>query len=140
MTGETTGSASRVAYAAIDLAKEAKLEILSHEKICAERYANINQTLTDLKNETLPDMKAAIDEKFNMIWKIIAWAGGAAFLIIMGLLSYLAKTQFEVITQQQRIANQPQVIQQAAPPPQVIIQRADGSPAIGATVERSPKN
>lgn len=126
----TVSSAGSVAYDALNLAKEAKRDIVAHEDICAIRYERINVTLSE--------MKSGIDEKFNMIWKIIAWAGGSAFLIVMGLLAFLAKTQFDSMTEFQRIMTQPQPVPQAAPPPQIIIQREAGQPPIGATVERQP--
>lgn len=119
--GLPPGSVGGIAYDALTMAREANdkaeralRDIEGHEDICAERYRNIN-------------------EKLGMLFKIIAWAGGTGFLLIMGLLAFLAKTQFESINALQKAA----VVQRADPlPPQVIIQRAPGQGDMGATVER----
>ena len=109
---ETSGA---VAYEARELARQAQRDIESHEAVCAERYGNIN-------------------DKLNMLFKIIAWAGGTAFLVVMGLLTYLAKTQFENITALQQALAQQQRI--PVSPPQVYIQPAPGSPPMGASVDK----
>lgn len=107
-------SVSEVAYEALNLARQNARDIEGHEDICAERYQNIH-------------------EKLGMIFRIIAWAGGTGFLLIMGLLAFLAKTQFESIRALQSAAVQRVSAQPL--PPQVIIQRAPGQAEMGATVE-----
>ncbi len=111
-------STSEVAYEALNLARQNARDIEGHEDICAERYQNIH-------------------EKLGMIFRIIAWAGGTGFLLITGLLAFLAKTQFESIKALQDAAVQRTgLLERAQPlPPQVIIQRAPGQAEMGATVE-----
>ena len=124
--GMPPGSLGGLAYDALTIARDGKSkaeqalrEIESHEDVCAERYKNIN-------------------EKLEMLFKVIAWAGGAAFLLVMGLLGFLAKTQFESISALQKATLQrTEILERTQPmPPQVIIQRAPGQPEIGATVEQ----
>lgn len=113
------GQIGQDARAALELGRQNERDIESHEAICAERYTNIN-------------------DKLSTIFKIIAWAGGTGFLLIMGLLGFLAKTQFESINALQKVTVQGlERAQQPAPPPQVIIQPAQGLSNMGATVERT---
>lgn len=115
-----------IAYDALTMARDAMAkaeqnarDIEGHEDICAERYENIR-------------------EKLGMLFKIIAWAGGSAFAIVMGLLAFLAKTQFDQIkTLQSAVGQRTELLERAqSVPPQVIIQRAPGQTEMGASVER----
>lgn len=127
--GLPPGSVGGIAYDALMMAQKAdgKADSVaqaqeSHEEVCAERYKNIH-------------------EKLGMIFKIIAWAGGSAFLVIMGLLGFLAKTQFDTISEMSKATAQrtEQMERAQAQPPQVVIQSQPGSPQItGATVDRKP--
>lgn len=72
-----------VAYRALNMAKEAKQEIKSHEDICAERYGNINSSVVAL-GEGIKGIKSGL-------WK----AGSVGFAIIMSVLGYLAAAQFD---------------------------------------------
>lgn len=78
-------SASRVAYEALNLSKQNTRDIEAHEDLCAERYKNINTSISEIKS-------------------ILKWAGTTGFVIIIGLLSFLAKAQFDANSTAQRAA------------------------------------
>lgn len=122
-------STGGILYDALNMARHAQQQVDNHEEVCAERYKTIHESLTKLET--------SFDKQLGMIWKVIAWAGGSAFLIVMGLLGFLAKTQFDQITALQTAAAQRAPAAQQLPP-QVIIQRAPGSPELGATIEPRP--
>lgn len=65
--GETTAA---VAYEARNLAESAHEKIDGHEKLCAERYGNINSNL-------------------SMLFKIIGWGGSTTLLLLLALLGWL---------------------------------------------------
>lgn len=113
----TEPSASRTAYEALGMAKEAKAEIAAHEDVCALRYKSIEAALTKIET--------SFDKQLGMVWKVIAWAGGTAFLIVMGLLGFLAKSQFSSMTALQEAVNKP--------PPPIVIQTAPGQTATAQT-------
>lgn len=69
-------SVAAIANQALKLAEQNENDIESHEKLCAERYGNINNSIREIKD-------------------ILKWAGGAAFAIILGLLSFLATNTFQ---------------------------------------------
>lgn len=85
-TPRSTGSTAAVAYEALNLGKQNSRDISQHEDICAERYRNINQSMAKIET--------SVDKQFGEIKGILKWAGGAAFAIIIGLLSFLAQAQF----------------------------------------------
>lgn len=127
--GASTGG---IIYDALLLAQQAKQEVLAHEDVCAQRYLNIQNELTGIK------------DSIRNLWKIIAWAGSTTMLIVMGLLSFLLKIQFEnsqalqtATAQRLEINERTDAIERhQAMPPRVIIQRGpSGSPEIGATIE-----
>lgn len=124
-----TGDASfgGIALDALKAARDAQAkadenarDIEAHEDICAERYKTIN-------------------EKLGTIFKIIVWAGGTGFMLIMGLLAFFAKTQFEMMDSAQKAtAQRTEILERSrtSEPPQVIIQPAPGQTGMGASVER----
>ncbi len=93
----------------------------NHEAICAERYANINQ-------------------KIGTLFKLMAWGGTTALTLILALLAFLAKAQFDSITELKSAAQQRSELSQRINemPPRVIIQPAPGATTTGATIERQP--
>ena len=93
----------------------------AHEDICAERYGNIN-------------------EKIGTLFKLLAWGGTTALMLILGLLSFLAKAQFDSITELKAATAQRVDLGHRMDdmPPRVIIQPAPGAATTGATVERQP--
>lgn len=76
---------SSVAYEALNLSKQNTRDIEAHEDLCAERYNNINNSIGEIKS-------------------ILKWAGTTGFLIIIGLLGFLAKTTWEAKEQAQEAA------------------------------------
>lgn len=113
-----------VALEARELARAAKAEIDGHEAVCAERYENINQKLG-------PD--GDIRRQLGMMWKIFGFAGSTGFLIVMGMLAYLMKSNDESMHDLQKTVTE----MRATPPspPQIIIQPPAGSQPMGATVD-----
>lgn len=77
---------SEVAYQALNLSKQNERDINAHEDLCAERYAHINTSISEIKG-------------------ILKWAGTTGFLIIIGLLGFLAKTTWEAKEQAQQAAS-----------------------------------
>jgi len=63
-----------VAHQALKLAEKNEGDIVAHEKLCAERYGNINDSIREIKG-------------------FLKWVGGSAFLIIIGLLGWSLKQQ-----------------------------------------------
>lgn len=124
-----------VALAARAKAEQAQRDIDSHEDVCAERYENIHAKLTEMKTE--------FSAQNRRIWGLFGWLGGTGFLILMGVLSFLLRAQYDTITamskaSRDRIELRDRIEAVQPLPPQVIIQRAPGSPEIGATVEHQP--
>lgn len=79
----STDTASRIAYEALDLSKKNARDIESHEDLCAERYAGIHDKIREIKG-------------------VITWAGGFAFVTVVGILGFLAQAQFNANDQQQK--------------------------------------
>jgi len=77
---------SAVAYEALNLSKQNTQKIDAHEDLCAERYGHINSSIGEIKS-------------------ILKWAGTTGFLIIIGLLGFLAKTTWEAKEQAQMAAS-----------------------------------
>lgn len=105
MTAESPPtSTARVAYDALNLAKQNARDIENHEEICAERYAGIHASMGEIKN-------------------ILKWAGGTLFSIIISLLAWLALQQFNANDQARKSAEtkiellEKQIAQQARPAP-----------------------
>lgn len=125
--GLPEGSLGGLAYDALEMARHAdgKAEralqaVDSHEDICAERYRNIN-------------------EKIGTIFKLLAWGGTTALMLILGLLGFLAKTQFDSMKARDDTTQQiAEILRRQSPPPQVIVQPAPGATTTGASVERQP--
>lgn len=128
---ESPASFGGIALDALEAARKAQAkadqverDINSHEDICAERYKNIN-------------------EKVGTLFKLVAYGGSTALMLILGLLGFLAKAQFDSITELKSAAVQRADIREqllrSDQPPQVIIQPAQGSTGMGATVERKPE-
>lgn len=63
------------AYARADSAHQ---KIDDHEKLCFERYGNINTTLNQLK--------IAADRQSALLWGIVLSVGGAAVFIIISIM------------------------------------------------------
>ncbi|MGN5375787.1 hypothetical protein [Sphingomonas hankookensis] len=135
--GLPDGSLGGIAYDALQMARgadgkadRALQAVDSHEDICAERYKNIN------------DKVAAVDAKVSTLFKLLAWGGTTALTLILALLGFLAKAQFDSITELQRASTQraailsEQIERKALPAPQVIIQPAPGAATTGASIER----
>lgn len=61
---------SEVAYQALNLAKQNERDITAHEDLCAERYGNINSSISELKS-------------------IFKWAGGALFTLLLAAFGFL---------------------------------------------------
>ncbi len=79
-----------VAREALDLAKDVDHRVNAHEDICALRYKRLEENITAVKSD-VGDVK-----------KIIAWAGTTGFAIILGVLGFLMKAQFDANTEMQR--------------------------------------
>lgn len=111
-------STARVAYDALNLAKQNERDINHHEDICAERYKNINDSMLAIEQRA--------DKGFSEIKGILKWAGGALFSIILGLLAFLAQQQFVSNDTARKQAEakidllERQLIQQARPPVTVV--------------------
>lgn len=106
-----------VAYEARNIAKDAARDIQSHEEICAERYEGIRATLVKMEN--------SFDKQLGMIWKILASVGGTFFTIIIGLLAFLAKTQWDAnAASQSRADTKIEMLQQQRDrPPEIVVQQ-----------------
>lgn len=124
---ESPASFGGVALDALEAARQAQAkadqverDIAGHEDICAERYKNIN-------------------EKIGTIFKLLAWGGTTALMLILGLLGFLAKTQFDSMKARDDTTQQiAEILRRQSPPPQVIVQPAPGATTTGASVERQP--
>lgn len=68
-------SVEEIAYDALNLAKQNERDILQHEKICAERYLGINNSVAELKS-------------------LIKTGMGWGFSILMAMLGFLLVQQF----------------------------------------------
>lgn len=66
-----------------DKANAALAQIDAHEDICAIRYQGIQTEISGMK-------------------RIITWAGAAAFSVIIGMLGFLARAQFDAVEQMRR--------------------------------------
>lgn len=89
-------SAAAVAYEALNLGKQNSRDIEQHEDICAERYRNINNSMTKIET--------SVDKQFGEIKDILKWAGGALFSVIIALLGFLATQQFNANDQARKQA------------------------------------
>ncbi|MEG3175844.1 hypothetical protein U1872_06350 [Sphingomonas sp. RB3P16] len=65
-----------IAIDALALGKKNEIDIASHEDLCAERYQNINTNIGEIKS-------------------FLKWACTTGFMIIIGLLCFLAKMTWE---------------------------------------------
>jgi hypothetical protein len=75
MTRESTPSgATAVAYRALNAANKAQDDIVAHEDLCAERYANINTTIGEIKS-------------------ILKWFGSTIFILLVGVAGWSIKAQ-----------------------------------------------
>jgi len=82
-------------------AQEALNRVNNHEELCGLRYAAIDNTLKELKG-----------------W--LRWGGSTAFIIIVGMLAWSLKAQFDAVQQKSaldaaRIATLEQQLGQRAP-------------------------
>lgn len=66
-----------VAFKALDMGKANTLAIEAHEDLCAERYANINTTVGDVK-ASVKEIKA-----------LLGWVGAAFFTVMVSGMGYL---------------------------------------------------
>jgi len=86
-----------VMFDALTMAREAKQEIDGHEKICAERYDNINKQIAEIKSgmaAQFAEVKSDVAAKFGEVKKILAWAGVTMLAIIVGALSWSLQQQW----------------------------------------------
>lgn len=105
--------------------EEADRAVEAHEAICAERYKNLQASF------------GGVQKEMGMLWRILAWAGSTTLLLILGLLGFLAKVQFDSMNARDESARQiVEILKRQPSPPQVVVQPAPGSPEMGATVER----
>jgi hypothetical protein len=72
-----------VAREALDLAKDAKHRIDSHEDICALRYKQLEDGISGVRT-------------------IITWAGTTGFAVILTILGFLMKNQFDANSELQK--------------------------------------
>lgn len=79
-----------IAREALDLAKDVDHRVNAHEDICALRYNQLELSIKATKDE-VGDVK-----------KILAWAGTTGFAIVLALLGFLMKAQFDANTEMQR--------------------------------------
>ena len=85
-----------------DKAQQALEEISGHEKLCAERYDNINETMKVIKS-------------------ILGWAGGSLFAILIATLGWMISQQIQSGDRARQISEdriellQKQVAKQPAP-------------------------
>ncbi len=83
-----------VAREALDLAKDVDRRMDGHEDICAIRYRSLENSIAHVKNE----LSASVGD----IKKVLAWAGGTAFIGLIGALSFFLKVQFDANADMQR--------------------------------------
>ena len=94
-------SASSVARQALDLAKDVERRVDSHEDICALRYAQLEASVSAVKTE--------VASSVGDIKKILGWAGAAGFTILIGLLGFFLKAQYD---SNQKLADRIESLQQ----------------------------
>ena len=71
-----------VAQEALSKAESAQAQLVAHEQLCAERYANIN-------------------DKLSTIVRVLAWAGGTLFMLIIAVLGWSMWQQISAASAEQ---------------------------------------
>lgn len=92
MTGVEDGEARRLAFEAMQRAADADVKISVHERVCAERYENINDKLDELR--TAGDQRRqAIRGIYGLLWTV----AGSFILLLMALVGYFFDRSFPAI-------------------------------------------
>ena len=72
---------------ALFVATETQNDFRNHTETCAARYKDLGDRITTLE----ADMK----EGLHSIWRLLIWAGGTGFTILMSLLAFLLVQSYE---------------------------------------------
>ena len=81
---------SHIAREALDLARNVEMRVNGHEDICAVRYGSLDTKISNVSND-VGDVK-----------RILAWAGTTGFAVILSVLGFLMKAQFDANAEMQR--------------------------------------
>jgi hypothetical protein len=73
----------REAGRALARADSAHQKIEDHEKLCAERYERINDTLSELKSD--------VSGQYKLLWGIVLSVGGCATVTLLAVVLHAVK-------------------------------------------------
>lgn len=86
-----------VAREALDLAKDVDRRVNSHEDICALRYEQLHASIAAVKKD--------VGDSVGDIKKVLGWAGATLVVVMMSVLGFFLKAQFDANAEMQRQLN-----------------------------------